>query len=170
MSFPRPELYSPEQLAECWVVDVSLVERYSLTGKLNKETLFRDEYTNTDYWEPRNMDEATAQAFNSKELYLVGIYYKLEEVERFEEEYGITPLPDIKNVTGISNPRLERSDLNILGRILEVVIDDKYFPSETKFIDALLEQLEGVKGLSRRTLEERFSTAKKQYNSNFAIE
>ena len=87
---PRQELYTPEELAECWGVDVNLILRYTHDGKLHQDVLYHDDETNVDYWESRERDKTSAHDYDDSRSTLVAIYYHLEEIECFEQENGMS--------------------------------------------------------------------------------
>lgn len=65
------------------------------------------------------------------------------------------------------NPRSEKTYLNILGALLEVItgsFQDETFSSETQLRDFLSEKYEGFQGVTSRTLADKFALAKKAVN------
>ena len=63
--------------------------------------------------------------------------------------------------------RSERTYLNIIGALLEVVtgrFKDETFSSETQLREFIAEKFEGFRGTSSRTLAEKFALAKKAIN------
>lgn len=67
--------------------------------------------------------------------------------------------------------RAETTYLNIIGAMLEIFVhkdhDDVNFPSETKLREFLSERYAGFKGLTERTLAEKFAAAKKAIREEF---
>jgi hypothetical protein len=62
---------------------------------------------------------------------------------------------------GKSSERQERSDLHIIGALLQVIMDNKVFPSEEELRMHIAEQYQGYSGCAERTLAGRFSQSKK---------
>jgi hypothetical protein len=95
MSLPRPKWYTAEALAKYWAkycdpdIDVSMVRLYNQTGELKAEVLFQDNEGQNKCWMPEDYTEADWQQLCLEEMIHVGKYYKLAEVERFEEKHEL---------------------------------------------------------------------------------
>jgi hypothetical protein len=63
--------------------------------------------------------------------------------------------------TGNSSERQEKSNLHIIGALLQNVMDEKLFPSEESLRKHLAEKYQGYSGCAERTLAGRFAEAKK---------
>lgn len=63
--------------------------------------------------------------------------------------------------TGKASERQERSDLHIIGALLQIIMDEKIFPSEEALRMHIAEQYQGYSGCAERTLAGRFSHSKK---------
>ena len=100
MNFPRPKWYTAEELAECWGVDVDLVKLYNQRGQLKAEVLFDNNEKNDKRWVSEDYTEAEYDLLCLEEMIHVGKYFKLEEVERFENENS-----DLKNHVHEDFPR-----------------------------------------------------------------
>jgi len=89
MNLPRPKWYTADELAEYLEVNVSIVHRYTQTSQLQKEIMYSVE--GQDRWEvswlPEDSEKHDVDVHLLEGWYPVGAYYKLEEVERFEEEH-----------------------------------------------------------------------------------
>jgi len=59
------------------------------------------------------------------------------------------------------NPKVEKSNLHIIGALLQLVMDKKLFTSEEALREHLATQYQGYLGCSERSLAGRFSEAKK---------
>jgi hypothetical protein len=59
------------------------------------------------------------------------------------------------------SPRTEKSNLHIIGALLQVVMDEKLFSSEEALREHLAAQYQGYPGCAERTLAGRFAEAKK---------
>jgi len=90
---PRPKWYAAEELAKCWKEDVSMIQRYTQTGQLRLSKLYGydcDEGYSDQSWLPDICDKVDEQVYLLQGWYVVGLYYKLEDVERFEGERKIS--------------------------------------------------------------------------------
>ncbi len=103
-----------------------------------------------------------------------------DEVESFEKKnndlLGITTAspqkPMAKNTQKLCTPKEERTDIHIIGGLVELllestqeVLDEKPpYRSKAKLIKVLLERNEGLFGMTKRTLEDRFAAAVKAIN------
>lgn len=97
----------------------------------------------------------------------------VREVERMEHEYseltGEQPRQPVgektKNKESKPNPRMVRTDLHIIGGLLEILLGndplkrDLPFKSKAALINALTVNLDGFAGISERTLDARFKEA-----------
>ena len=63
--------------------------------------------------------------------------------------------------TGKASERQERSDLHIIGALLQVIMDNQVFPSEEALRMHIADQYQGYSGCAERTLAGRFSQSKK---------
>ena len=90
MRLPRPKWYTAEELATCWCIDISMIHRYNQTGQLISEVMFNYLDGTCKCFMPEDYTEADLELLNLEEMIHVGKYYKLEEVERFEKEYGMS--------------------------------------------------------------------------------
>lgn len=68
------------------------------------------------------------------------------------------------------DPRLSRTDLNIIGALLEIIsgvtTDNRHpdFSNEADLISFMAEKYNGIQGISKRTLEARFPSARESLN------
>ena len=63
--------------------------------------------------------------------------------------------------TGKVSERQERSDLHIIGALLQIIMDEKVFPSEEALRIHIADQYQSYSGCAERTLAGRFSQSKK---------
>lgn len=67
------------------------------------------------------------------------------------------------------NQRLETTYLNIIGAMLDIFISQKYgekkFSSQSKLVTFIVEKYDGFDGLKKRTIDEKFATAKRSLES-----
>jgi hypothetical protein len=104
MSFTRPKWYAAQDLAEEWGKSVSRIQRYTQTGQLHLSKLYGfddDEGNSHTSWLSDISEKVDEQVYLLQGWYVVGLYYKLEEVERFEDED-----PSIKCQTQEKHPSL----------------------------------------------------------------
>lgn len=62
---------------------------------------------------------------------------------------------------GKASERQERSDLHIIGALLQIIMNKKMFPSEEALRLHIAAQYQGYSGCAERTLAGRFSHSKK---------
>lgn len=95
-----------------------------------------------------------------------------DDVRRMEAEHpgllGGDDTPDNPVKTKIDAPaktrtdqRIEDTNLRIIGALLKILNGETGFNSDALIIDAITDRFEKTFGLSKRTLEDRFSRAKK---------
>jgi len=60
-----------------------------------------------------------------------------------------------------ASPKTEKSNLHIIGALLQIVMDEKLFPSEAALREHIARQYQGYSGCAERTLAGRFAEAKK---------
>jgi hypothetical protein len=117
----------------------------------------REERKKRPYYDSRNYYPAGALPHDS--VFVVRTQALLDLQERLAQQE-----------TGKNKPldlRSERTYLNIIGSLLEVVtgtFKDEKFASETQLRDFLAEKFEGFRGVSTRTLADKFALAKKTIN------
>jgi len=90
MDFKRPPWYTAKALADYWKKPIDIVHLYHQSGKLKLEKMYCYEGNNTPFWLPEDHDTIDEQVTFLEGGTFVGAYYKLQEVERFEEKEGIT--------------------------------------------------------------------------------
>ncbi len=96
-----------------------------------------------------------------------------DEVKRMEKKYPELLDPAISSSKKSMSPVVGRSDLHIIGGLVELLLESTQkhleekppYRSNAKLIEVLLERNEGLKGMSKKTLETRFSDAKKAINA-----
>lgn len=74
-----------------------------------------------------------------------------------------------KQIDGDIDPRSEKTYLNIIGALLEVItgtFKDESFSSETQLRNFIEEKFDDLKGVKARTLAEKFALAKKALNDD----
>jgi len=123
MSFPRPKYYTVDQLAEEWRVSVWKVNDLVDTGQLVKSEIFFSKESKSDVfndldlppeeWSEANEDEMSYQELHDDlcEVLTDGekqYYIKLEEVERFEKDHGLTVGGDQEEPGGHSHQKNEK--------------------------------------------------------------
>lgn len=59
------------------------------------------------------------------------------------------------------SPKTEKSDLHIIGALVEIIIESQLYSSEEKLRDHIADQYRGYSGCASRTLAGRFAEAKK---------
>jgi hypothetical protein len=75
----------------------------------------------------------------------------------------------LKHLDNEIDPRSEKTYLNIIGALLEVVtgsFKDKTFSSETQLREFIAEKFDGLRGVAARTLADKFALAKKAINED----
>jgi hypothetical protein len=103
MTVPRPKWFTVDQLAEEWRVSAWKINHFVETGQLTRSERFYSKKSNCDVfhalsagaWSDVNKDEMSYQELHDDlcEVFTDGekqYYIMLEDVERFEEEHGLT--------------------------------------------------------------------------------
>jgi|MTBAKMStandDraft_1061839.scaffolds.fasta_scaffold11005_2 hypothetical protein len=95
---------------------------------------------------------------------------KSMELEKYEAAAKIKQYEErLKYVHDALDPRQERTYLNIIGALLEVItgtFKNETFSSETQLRDFIAEKFDDLRGVAPRTLADKFALAKKALNGN----
>jgi hypothetical protein len=92
------------------------------------------------------------------------------ELEKFEAAAKVKQYEErLKHVDGEIDPRSERTYLNIIGALLEIVtgtFKDEVFSSETHLRDFIAEKFDDLRGARPRTTAGIFTAAKRSLNDD----
>jgi hypothetical protein len=90
MSFPKPRYYTASTLAEVLGRSLDMIENLTQTGELKSHFLFIGPGNHEDF-RSGNLSEDEVMFIRVQKKKFVGRVYKLEDVERFEKEHGMSP-------------------------------------------------------------------------------
>lgn len=100
--------------------------------------------------------QAARESIEQLEL---GKYASAAKIKQYEER--------LKHLGSEIDPRSEKTYLNIIGALLEVLtgtFKDECFSSETQLREFISEKFDGFRGVAARTLADKFALAKKAIN------
>ena len=108
-----------------------------------------------------NHKEEHEERVNSREVQSMTLLEIEKEIWGLQEESSKKVLKDELE------PRSERTYLNIIGALLEIttgIFKDETFSSETQLRTFIAEKYDDIRGVSPRTLADKFALAKKALN------
>jgi len=135
------------------------VEEEKAKELLNQHKKKREEYLNARKKKNYADDYYPAGGLPRDSVLVVRTQALIDLQERLSQQESGKKMP--------LEPRLERTYLNIIGALLEVVtgtFKDENFSSETQLREFIAEKFDDLRGVSPRTLADKFALAKKALN------
>jgi hypothetical protein len=148
-------LHSEERIKESLDYYADVLKKKISNNEINEEDagkLLGQRKQNLNRPRNRSDDYYPAGGLPSDSVLVVRTSALLDLQERVSEEQA-----EGKPIS----PRTEKSNLHIIGALLQVVMDEKLFSSEEALREHLAAQYQGYPGCAERTLAGRFAEAKK---------
>lgn len=134
------------------IIEINRIGKAKAAELLTKHKQDREKYLEKKRSRNHSEDYYPAGGLPSDSVFVVRTSALLD----LQERVSGNPL-EVKQV----NPKTEKSDLHVIGALVEIIIEGQLYSSEEKLRDHIAEQYRGYSGCASRTLAGRFAEAKK---------